>query len=166
MNDIESFSKYSNKDNSERETTTTATLNSDNNRVDTSPTHNMGVIVSPKKKLLIRSQSHTEPTSPPNNVSQSQRNNFDDDTSSTDDDHTSSISNHFQRVHELPHPIDSNAQLNNHLEPSYTIQLRTDQNGVLPTVIKQQPMTFSNKRTLQQTMIGMRIFSFFPNLID
>jgi hypothetical protein len=166
MNDIESYSKYSTKDNSERETTTTTTtLNTDNNHFDTSPTHNMGVIVSPKKKLLIRSQSHTEPTSPPNNISQSHRNNFDDDTSSTDDDHASSINNHFQRVHDLPiltHPIDTKPQLNNHSEPSYTtIQLRTDQNGILPTVIKQQPMTFSNKRTLQQTMIGMRIFSFF-----
>jgi hypothetical protein len=161
MNDIESFSKYSTKDNVERETTTT--LTSDNNRFDTSPTHIMGVIVSPKKKLLIRSQSHTEPTSPTsipnNNFSQSQRPNLDDDESSMDDgDHPSSINNHFQRVHDLPtltHTIDSHPQLDNRLESAYTIQLRTDQNGVHPSIVKQQPMALSTKRTFQQPIISM-----------
>ena len=64
MNVIESFSKNLMKDHIEREATAQT---SENNRLDTSPTHTMGVIVSPKKKLLIRSQSHTEPTSPPSN---------------------------------------------------------------------------------------------------
>ena len=148
MNDIESFSKNLTKDNNEREITT-----SDNNRFDTSPTHNMGVIVSPKKKLLIRSQSHTEPTSPTsiNQFSQSQKLNLDDENSLDDD------SNHFQRVHDLPlltHNIDPNPQSNNSLEASYTIQLRANQNGGNPTILKQQQLILNNKRPFPQTVIG------------
>ncbi|CAF2971553.1 unnamed protein product [Rotaria sp. Silwood2] len=66
-----------NNDNHEREIT--ATMNGDNIRYDSPPTLNMG-IVSPKKKFLIRSQSHTEPMSPiiiNNNLSQSQKPNND-----------------------------------------------------------------------------------------
>jgi hypothetical protein len=151
MNDIESFSKNLTKDNNERETTI-----SDNNRFDTSP---MGVIVSPKKKLLIRSQSHTEPTSPAsistNQFSQSQKFNLDDENSMDDDNN-----NHCQRANDLPiltHTIDSNTQFNNSVEPSYTIQLRPNQNGVNPTMIKQQPIVFNNKRTFSQTVIGNEI---------
>jgi hypothetical protein len=145
MNVIESFAKNLTKDNNERETTTT--FNSDNNHLDTpSPTHTMGVIVSPKKKLLIRSQSHTEPTSPTsistNQFSQSQKLNLDDENSN--DEHQ------FQRLHDLPiltHTMDSNTQIDT--KPTFSIQLRTD-----PTIIKQQPMILNNKRTFQQTTTG------------
>jgi hypothetical protein len=150
MNVIESFAKNLAKDNNERETTTI--LNSDINRLDTSPTHTMGVNVSPKKKLLIRSQSHTEPTSPTsmstNHFSQSQKLNLDDDNSMDDD-------NHFQRLQDLPiltHTIDSNPQLDDHLKSSYSLQVRTDQNGLHQTLIKQQPMIPNNKRIFQQTV--------------
>jgi len=165
MNDIESFSKNLTKDNNERETTT-----SDNNRFDTSP---MGVIVSPKKKLLIRSQSHTEPTSPTsistNQFSQSQKFNLEDENSIDDDNNNN---NHFQRVNDLPiltHTIDSNTQFNNSVEPSFTIQIRPNQNGVNPTMIKQQPIVLNNKRTYSQTVIGNEIelfSSFFSEYID
>jgi len=142
MNVLESFSKNLNRDNVERETTTT--LTSDINRLDTSPTHQMGVIVSPKKKLLIRSQSHTEPTSSsPNQYSQTQN-----DESPIDD-------HHFQQLHDLPilpHTIDSNTQLDNNIKPTYSIQLRTNQ-----PLIKQQTMIVNNKRPFQQTVIGASI---------
>jgi hypothetical protein len=162
MNDIESFSKNLTKDNNERETTT-----SDNNRFDTSP---MGVIVSPKKKLLIRSQSHTEPASPTsistNQFSQSQKFNLEDESSIDDDNNNN---DHFQRVNDLPiltHTIESNTQFNNSLEPSYTIQLRTNQNGVNPTMIKQQPIVLNNKRPFPQTVIGNEIEFCFSEYID
>ncbi len=138
MNVLESFSKNLSKDNIERETTTTATLPSDNNRLDTSPTHSMGVIVSPKKKLLIRSQSHTEPTSPPPNH-----------FSQTQNEEPSIEEHHFQRLQDLPiltHTLDSNTQLDNHIKSTYSIQSRTDS--------KQQPMIINHKRTFQQTAMG------------
>ena len=80
-------------------------MNGDNIRYDSPPTINMGNIVSPKKKFLIRSQSHTEPTSPiqnNNNNSQSQKsdnsisntqNGFDDENSMDD-----SMNNSFARI--------------------------------------------------------------------
>jgi len=147
MNVLESFSKNLAKDNIEPDITTT--LNSDINRLDTSPTHPMVVNVSPKKKLLIRSQSHTESTSPTsipmNNYSQSQKLNLDDDNSN--DDH------HFQRLHDLPiltHTMDSNQQ--NDIKPTFSIQLRPDQNK------QQQPIIINNnKRTFQQAIIGNSI---------
>jgi len=144
MNVLESFSKNLTRDNNERETTTT-TLTNDINRLDSSPNHQMGVIVSPKKKLLIRSQSHTEPTtsSSPNQFSQTQN-----DENPIDD-------HHFQQLHDipiLPHPIDSNTQLDNNIKPTYSIQVRANQ-----PIIKQQPMIVNNKRTFQQTIIGASI---------
>lgn len=142
INYIDSFSKSSTKDNVERELTL-----SDNNRLDTSPTQNMGVIVSPKKKLLIRSQSRTESASPTsistNQYSQSQKLSLDDE-SSTDDD-----INQFQRAHDvsmLAHTINSNTQLNTNVESSH---LRTN-----PTIVKQQPMIPTNKRTFSHAVIG------------
>ncbi|UJR08458.1 hypothetical protein I4U23_012728 [Adineta vaga] len=150
MNDLESFSKYSTtKDTLERETIPS----------DTSPPQTMGVIVSPKKKLLIRSQSHTEPTSPisilANNLSQSQKTLRDDDNS-TDDDQN----NHFQRLQDLPiltNTNDTNVSLDNNIEPSYTIQIRTNSNGIQPIITKQQPVVVNNKRTFSQTMIATSV---------
>ncbi|CAF3555537.1 unnamed protein product [Rotaria sp. Silwood1] len=159
MSVIESFSKESTQDNTERETTTIITGDS-NNHFDTSSSHTMGVVVAPKKKLLQRTQSRTEPTSPTsitNNLfSQSPRTDS-DDVGLMDDDRQSYSNTDFQPLHDLPlliHPIDSNPQLDNGLKPSYTIQSKSDQNGVHPTMIKQQPMTPTNKRTFQQTIIG------------
>ncbi|CAF1468077.1 unnamed protein product [Adineta steineri] len=147
MNDIESFGKYPTRDNVEREVTV-----SDSNRLDTSPTHNMGVIVSPKKQFLRRSQSHTEATSPTNHLSQLNKLNHDDENSIDDDNN-----NNFQRMHDLPiltHTIDSNSQIDNNIEPSYPMQFRSNQNGVHPTIIKQQqPVILNNKRTLSQAII-------------
>ncbi|CAF1425932.1 unnamed protein product [Rotaria magnacalcarata] len=158
MNVLESFAKYSTQDTIERETTTILLI--DNNHLETAASHNMGVIVSPKKKLLIRSQSHTEPSSPSsvstNQFSQSQRNNF-DDTGSMDDEHRSFSNNDFQRINDVPilvRAMDSNSQLDNNIKLSYTIQLPLDQNGVHSTIIKQQPTVSNNKRTFQQTIIG------------
>jgi hypothetical protein len=146
MNVLESFSKNLAKDNIEHDITTT--LTSDINRLDTSPTHTMVVNVSPKKKLLIRSQSHTEPTSPPtNNYSQSQKLNFDDDNSN--DDH------HFQRLHDLPiltHTIDSNQQIE--IKPTFSIQLRPDQTLIKQQQQQQPTILNNNKRTFQQAVIG------------
>jgi hypothetical protein len=100
MNVIESFSKNLGKDNNERESTAAA---SENNHLDTSPPQAMGVIVSPKKKFLIRSQSHTEPTSPhPNN------------------DELPMEDTHFQRLQDIP-IIDSNQQIDMHVKPAYPI---------------------------------------------
>ncbi|CAF0976900.1 unnamed protein product [Rotaria sordida] len=162
MNDLESFSKYSTQDNIERETTSLLTSDN-NNHFDTSSlssSHTMGVVVAPKKKLLQRTQSRTEPTSPTsitnNHFSQSHKTDL-NDASSIDDDHQLSSNNDFQRLHDMPlliHTIDSHPQLDNNLKPPYTIQLKTDQNGVHPTIIKQQPMTPTNKRTFQQTIVG------------
>ena len=112
MNVIESFVKNLAKENNEREppTTTTITLISDNHRLDSSPTQPMGVIVSPKKKLLIRSQSHTEPSSPPITQSSQAQN----DESSIDD-------HRFQRLQDIP-LTDSNPQIDHHIKSSYPIQ--------------------------------------------
>lgn len=123
MNVIESFAKNLAKDNNEREpTTTTVTLISDNHRLDSSPTQAMGVIVSPKKKLLIRSQSHTEPTSPP--VTQTQN-----DDNSVDD-------HRFQRLQDIP-LVDSNPQVDLHVKSNYTLQA---------------PIVITTKRTFPQAM--------------
>jgi hypothetical protein len=136
MNVIESFSKNLAKDNIEREPTTTTILSSENNRLDSSPTQAMGVIVSPKKKLLIRSQSHTEPTSPPPQ----------NDESSIED-------HHFQRLQDIP-IIDSNT-----IKPSYPAQTlqppiiltskRTYQQTTIPKAnsiaIPQHEVTSSNQ---------------------
>jgi hypothetical protein len=159
-------------DNNEREITAT-TITGDNIRYDSSPTPNMGIIVSPKKKFLIRSQSHTEVTSPipNNNLSQSQKFNIDnsilntqnefDDENSTDD----SVNQHFSRAQDLPtitHSNETNMNnnqqfksiINNGNEQAVNnIQLRMDQNGVNHSTIK-QPIAISNKRTFQQTNIG------------
>ncbi|CAF3311005.1 unnamed protein product [Rotaria socialis] len=158
MNVLESFTKYPTQDTIDREATTT--LTSDNNHLETSASHNMGMIVSPKKKLLIRSQSHTEPSSPSsvstNQFSQSQRNNF-DDTGSLDDEHRSFNNSDFQRTNDVPivvRAMDSSSQLDNNIKLSYTIQLPLDQNGVHSTIIKQQPIVSNNKRTFQQAIIG------------
>jgi hypothetical protein len=131
----------------------------------------MGHLVSPKKKLLIRSQSHTEPTSPisnHNNLSQSHKTNNDtqnslDDENSMDD----SMNNHFTRMTDLAHPSDANINNNNHQqfksiidngnEQHLNLQLRPDQNGIPHPVIKQQPIISTNnnnKRTFQQANNG------------
>lgn len=128
MNVIESFARNLAKDNNERElttTTTTVTLISDNHRLDSSPTQAMGVIVSPKKKLLIRSQSHTEPTSP--SVAQS---------SQAQNDEISIDDHRFQRLQDIP-LIDSNPQVDLHIKSNYT---------------NQAPIVITTKRTFPQAM--------------
>lgn len=161
-------------DNNERETNTTTTLNGDHIRYDSPPTVNMGHLQSPKKKLLIRSQSHTEIPSPipnnnnNNNNSQSHKSNNDtqngfDDENSTDD----SMNNHFTRVTELAHPSDSNNNNNQQFKPTIdngneqqlNFQFRPDQNGILLQTIKQQPVIpniNTNKRTFQQANTGKK----------
>ncbi|CAF2534749.1 unnamed protein product [Rotaria sp. Silwood2] len=158
MTIIETFPKDSTQDNTERETTTLLTSDS-NNHFD-SLSHTMGLSVAPKKKLLQRTQSRTEPTSPTsivnNPFSQTQKTDV-DDGSSMDDDRQSYSNHDFQPLHDMPlsiHPIDSNPQLDNGLKRPNTIQLKTEQNGIHPTSIKQQPMTPANKRTFQQTIAG------------
>jgi hypothetical protein len=131
----------------------------------------------PKKKFLIRSQSHTEQTSPiqnnnnnnnNNNISQSQKNNNDDSILNTQnglDDENSmddSINNHFTRAQDLPSTIHhhNNQQfkstIDNRNEQHLNLQLRTDQNNISHSIIKQQqqPIVINNKRTFQQTNIG------------
>lgn len=149
MNDIESFSKAAtSKEVNERETTTS----------DTSPSQAMGVIVSPKKKLLFRSQSHTDPASPTsimaNNLSQLQKSLRDEDNS-TDEEHNHQ-SQRFQDLPILTHPVDSSAQVDNNYETTYTIQVRTNPNGAQQTITKQQQATvLSNKRSFASAIIGM-----------
>jgi len=171
-------------DNYEREA---ATINSDNIRYDSSPTLTMGVIVSPKKKFLIRSQSHTEPTSPMqnnnnNNLSQSQQSNNNGSISNTQnslDDENSiddPVDNQFTRLSDLStvtHPSDTHFNNNNHQqfkpkmdngnEQHINTQSRVDQNGMSHPMIKQQPMVINNninhtKRTFQQGKILSRPF--------
>lgn len=112
MNVIESFSKNLGKDNNEREPTAT----SENNRLDTSPSQAMGVIVSPKKKLLIRSQSQTEPTSPHDELPMEET--------------------HFQRLQDIP-IVDSNPQIDmQHIKPAYPIVItnkRSFQQAAIPS---------------------------------
>ncbi|CAF0868160.1 unnamed protein product [Adineta ricciae] len=147
MNDIESFSKAAaSKEVNEREATVS----------DTSPSQAMGVIVSPKKKLLFRSQSHTDPASPTsaitNNLSQLQKSLRDEDNS-TDEDHN----HHFQRLQDLPiltHPVDSSAQIDNNHETTYTIQVRTNPNGAQQTISKQQATVLSNKRSFGSAILA------------
>ncbi|CAF1271740.1 unnamed protein product [Rotaria sp. Silwood1] len=170
--------------NQERETTST-TMNGDNIRYDSPPTSNMG-IVSPKKKFLIRSQSHTEPVSPisnnnnhNNNISQSQKSNHDnsiiniqngfDDENSIDD----SVTNHFTRTNDLStitHSNDTNIDNNQQFKPiidngherHLNIQLKPEQNIISHPIIKQQTIVINsinnnNKRTVQSTTIGNNI---------
>lgn len=134
MNVIESFAKNLAKDNTEREaaaatitTTTTTSLLSENHRLDSSPTQAMGVNVSPKKKLLIRSQSHTEPSSPP--LPQ---------PSQTEE---SSIDEHrFQRLQDLPLNDSNTTQIDLHIKPAFPLQAA--------------PIVITAKRTYNQAMIG------------
>ncbi|CAF4174829.1 unnamed protein product [Rotaria sp. Silwood2] len=150
-----------NNDNHEREIT--ATMNGDNIRYDSPPTLNMG-IVSPKKKFLIRSQSHTEPMSPiiiNNNLSQSQKPNNDnsilnlqnglDDENSIEDP----IGNHFTRVSDIPtiaHSnntnIDNNQQfkpiIDNRHEHHLNIQFKNEHNMMPHSVLKQQQQIVIN----------------------
>ncbi|CAF1178968.1 unnamed protein product [Rotaria sordida] len=170
-------------DNHERDTTTT-TMNGDNIHYDSPPTISMG-IVSPKKKFLIRSQSHTEPMSPiqnnnNNNLSQSQKSNNDNsilNTQSSLDDENSiddPINNQFTRttgLSTITHPSDTNIDNNqqfksiidNGFEHHLNIQLKTEQNIIPHPIIKQQqPIVLnsinnSHKRTFQSTNIGNNI---------
>jgi hypothetical protein len=166
-------------DNNEREINTTSILNGDNIRYGSPPTGNTGVIVSPpKKKFLIRSQSHTEPTSPipnNNNFSQSQKMNNDnsilntqnglDDENSMDD----SVNNQFASItHTNETNFNNNQQfkstINNGNEQHINLQLRTDQNSIPQRIIKQQPIVMNNnnnnnKRTFQQPNLGKNLYS-------
>jgi hypothetical protein len=151
----------------------------------------MGVTVSPpKKKFLARSQSHTEPTSPiqnnnnnnNNNISQSQKMNNDNSILNTqnglDDDNSmdDSVNNHFTRVSDLlsiSHTNETNfnnnqqfkSTIDNGNEQHLNIQIRTDQNGIPHSMIKQQQQQIlinnnnnNNKRTFQQANIGKIYF--------
>ena len=159
MNDIESFSKYSILENIDRDTTNVI-LSCDNNFFGISaPPSNMSVVVSPKKKLLIRSQSHTEPTSMSNNqLSQSQKFVSDETNSINNNHHQSTMIDNFQRLHDLSMltpTFDSNSQLDNHNLKSFsstTVKLQTSQNNVQPIPIKRRTRAQTNKRTFQQTM--------------
>ena len=140
----------------------------------------MGVIVSPKKKFLIRSQSHTEPASPipNNNLSQSQKSNNDnsslniqnglDEENSMDD----SVDNHFTRLSDLSsitHHNDTNihnnqqfkSTIDNGNEQHLSIQLKADPNGTFHPIIKQQTLVTNNnnKRTFPQTNLGKILFT-------
>ena len=139
MNVIESFAKNLAKDNTEREAaaTTTGTLFSENHRLDSSPTQTMGVNVSPKKKLLIRSQSHTEPSSPP----LSQPSQLANEESSIDE-------HRFQHLQDLP-LNDSTTQVDLHIKPTYPIQ---------------PPIVIATKRNFSQAMIATGV-SIPKNLI-
>lgn len=163
-------------DNHERETG--LTLNGDNMRYDSSPTINLGPNVSPKKKLLMRSQSHTEPASPlqnNNNQSQSQKVNNDnsilniqngiDDENSMDDLNGSFVRTADMALagHSIETHIDTNQQfkpiIDNGLEQHINIPLKTEQNIISHTMIKQQPVAINQvnnnaKRTFHQTNIG------------
>ncbi|UJR37795.1 hypothetical protein I4U23_030486 [Adineta vaga] len=170
--------KTSINETNERETNT---INNDNIRYDSPPTLNMGVIVSPKKKFLIRSQSHTEPMSPTqannnNNISQSQKNdnsisntqNGLDDENSMDD----SVNNSFSRIPDLSSltyssetHVNNNQQFkivsNNGNDQHIHMQLRLDQNALPHSMNKQQPIVINNinqnKRTFQQANINTNI---------
>lgn len=153
----------------------TSTMNGDNIRYDSPPTINMGNIVSPKKKFLIRSQSHTEPTSPlqnnNNNNSQSQKsdnsilntqNGFDDENSMDD-----SIHNGFTRIPDLhtgTHPSDTHVNNNHQFKPvidntnDLNIQLRLDPSNPSHSMNKQQTIIINsinqNKRPYSQANLG------------
>jgi len=141
----------------------------------------MGVTVSPpKKKFLARSQSHTEPTSPIQNNTQSQKMNNDNSILNTqnglDDDNSmdDSVNNHFARVSDLlsiSHTNETNfnnnqqfkSTIDNGNEQHLNIQIRTDQNGIPHSMIKQQQQILinnnnNNKRTFQQANIGKIYF--------
>jgi hypothetical protein len=134
-------------DHNDRETTTI--INGDNIRYDLS---NKSVMVSPPKKtFLIRSQSHTEPTSPiPNNLSQSQKaNNNDHSILNTQNglDDENSMDDHFTRIPDLSSIIHSNETNFKPMIDNQHLPLRTDQNGISNSIIKQQPIVVTNKRT-------------------
>lgn len=173
--------KTSSNDNPERDIGTR--MNGDNMRYESSAIINV-TNVSPKKKLLIRSQSRTEPTSPiqsnnNNNMSPSQKYNNDftvlntqnalEDENSIDDP----INTHYIRPSDLPtftHSNDINidnnnqqfkAMIDNGHEQHLNIPLKTDQNITSHTSMKQQPITLNhinnnnmNKRPMQQANIG------------
>ncbi|CAF1152442.1 unnamed protein product [Adineta ricciae] len=151
-----------------------STMNGDNIRYDSPPTINMGNIVSPKKKFLIRSQSHTEPTSPiqnNNNNSQSQKsdnsisntqNGFDDENSMDD-----SMNNSFARIPDLhagTHHSDTHVNNNHQFKSTIdnandlNIQLRLDHNGLPHSLNKQQTIIMNsinqNKRPYPQANLG------------
>jgi hypothetical protein len=146
------------------------TLNGDQIRYDSSPTMKGPIVSPPKKNFLIRSQSHTEPTSPLQtnpNLSQSQKtisdnssisntqNGFDDDDSMDD--------TNFTRTSELIPVSHSNDQsfkstINNVNDQQLNSLLRIDQ-----TIIKQQPQSIviNNKRTFGINFRFSYLFSHF-----
>ena len=183
-----SVSKYLSKplvtDNSERELTA---LMADNARCDSSPTpHAPGLMVSPKKIFLIRSQSVTEPTSPAAtnsssnpNLSHSQKTHGDIvnvhlptelDDDDDDDSMEESIQNQFNRnTQELSTMGESNESHNqiystamtNGTDGSFALQIRTDSNPMQHNIVKQQQqqqtIVINNKRTFPQTISGKTI---------
>lgn len=134
------------------------TLNGDQIRYDSSPTMKGPIVSPPKKNFLIRSQSHTEPTSPLQtnpNLSQSQKTISDNSSISNtqngfdDDDDDSMDDTNFTRNSELISVSNSNDQsfkptINNVNDQQLNSLLRIDQ-----TIIKQQPQSIviNNKRT-------------------
>ena len=135
-----------------------ATLNGDNNRYDPSQITNKAQMVSPpKKNFLIRSQSHTEPTSPiqNNNQSQSQKTNHDNTQNGLDDEN--SMDNQFTRV-----PDASSITHSNDFKP--TINNGHEQNGISHTINKPIPVIANNnnnKRSFGRISFFILIFNFF-----
>ena len=133
-----------------------------------------GFAESPKKKFLIRSQSHTEPTSPiQSNHSLSQKLNNDTSTQSTqhvldDDNSNDNAGNHpFVRGQDASSMTHASETQNHLLQQLKTLtdngidhgtgnQLRTDSNGIHHPLAKQSHIVISNnhKRPLQPATIG------------
>jgi hypothetical protein len=146
------------------------TLNGDQIRYDSSPTTKGAMISPPKKNFLIRSQSHTEPTSPMQNnpnLSQSQKTISDNSSISNtqngfdeDDDDDSMDDSQFARAQDLISVSHTNDQqfkqsMNNGNDQQLNSLLKMDQ-----TMIKQQPQSvvINNKRTFG---INFRLLFFF-----
>jgi hypothetical protein len=157
VSDIESFDKYTSKENIERETNCNT---SETARYDTSPTDNMGTIVSPKKRLIIRSQSHTESVSPTSisaqYSSQYQKTQIDDDNP-TNDQRVQLIGSHFQHAYDVPAmsmKIESNLSSETSFEAPYAISNRAELDSIQTPINKQQGLILNNKRTLSATIVG------------
>ena len=160
----------------ERELATITALNGDQIRYDPSQT-SKGVSVSPpKKSFLIRSQSHTEPTSPlqnNSNLSQSQKTNTDNSISNTQngleadvESMNDSLNHHFTRSTDLISITHSNGVIDQQFKPTIDNRndqhlnslIRINQNGHPHPMIKQQTVVVNNKRPFGKLIL----FSFLP----
>ena len=143
-------------------------LNGDHMRYDSSPTMKGAIVSPPKKNFLIRSQSHTEPSSPLQNnpnISQSQKTSSDNNSIANtqngyDDDGDDSMDDsQFARAPDLISVSHTNDQ-----QFKSTIDNTNDQqlNSLIKidhSIIKQQPqpVVINNKRAF-----GINFRLFFP----